>query len=159
MNYVDGIIAVYIAYAAVRGAKRGVAVEGYRLVRLAISFAVGCGVFPLLHRLSSAVLSSQTENAGGLGFVLGLVAAFFAMRALRSGLTALIQRKLGEKFARSGGAIAGGVRALAAASALAVFLHLAPWIPGRATVTESSLVGRAVGFFVSEPSAQEEQAP
>ena len=153
MNLIDLVAAAYAAVSAARGSQRGVADEGYRLLRLVMAFLGGCGLFTLFHKALNTLLASTLGDAGGLGFAAGLGVVFLMMRRLRSSAVSLLQRQFAEKWNRMGGAVAGLMRALTAVAALVGFLQMSPWIPGGKSAAGDSLVGRVVGLFMQDNSS------
>lgn len=158
MNLIDGVAAAYAAVAAVRGSRRGVADEGYRLLRLLVSFLAGCGLFTLFDKLLDNVLASTLGDSRGVGFAAGLGAAFFLLRKLKASAVAFLQKQFAEKYNRLGGAAAGLVRALTATTALIAFLQMSPWIPGGRSAARDSLIGRVMRVFVPHNADTKEAA-
>jgi hypothetical protein len=153
MNLLDLIAAAYAAMAAGQGARKGVALEGYKLVRLGVSVLAGCGLFTLINKAVAVLLGSVLDNTSGLGFALGIGLAFYAMRKLKAGVIAYLHEKFAEKYNRLGGAIAGFLRALTAITALIAFMQMSPWIPGGKNSAKHSLIGRVVSVFTPQRTA------
>lgn len=158
MNALDLVAAAYAASAVVRGTRNGVGQEGYRLVRITVSFLAGCGLFTVINKAVASMLGSVLENAGGIGFALGIGLAFFAMRKLKVAVTAYVQKRFAEKHNRLGGAIAGFLRALTAIAAIIAFVQMSPWIPSGTNSANQSLIGRVASVFTSQPKAPQQEA-
>jgi hypothetical protein len=147
VNVVDLISAAYVAFGAVRGRKRGLADEAYRLLRVGISFAAGCGLYGLMSDLLKNVLSLGADVSGPVGFVATMAGAWALLRMAKRRLTAWIAARFAS-HAAIGGAVAGGIRSLVWVLALVSAFHLAGSAPGRQQVSEQSLVGRIAGWVV-----------
>lgn len=141
MNPVDVIAAAYIAFGAWRGRMRGLADEGYRLVRLLIAFVAGCGLYGVV----SGALKQAFSLAGGvsapLAFVLTVGIAWWFTRWIKKTITTLIAARF-MKHEKLGGLIAGGLRVLIIVISVAGLFHLADKAPGRDSVSEESIIGR-----------------
>ncbi len=137
MNILDLIAGAYVAYGAWRGRARGLAEEGYRLFRLAVAFAAGCGLYGLLSDLLTRLLSLGGEVSGPVGFVGVMGGSWYILRTLKTKLTALLAARFAAQ-ARIGGLIAGGLRTLIVVLSIVGVLNLA----GRGDVSGRSVVAR-----------------
>lgn len=147
MNAVDLVAAAYVAYGAARGRRRGLADEAYRLLRVGVSFAAGCGLYGLVSDLLKKALALGADVSGPLAFVATMAGAWSLLRFLRKWLMAWIAARFAP-HAAVGGAVAGGIRTLVWTLALVSAFHLAGSAPGREQVSERSLVGRIAGWVV-----------
>lgn len=137
MSVLDLISAAYVAYGAWRGRARGLAEEGYRLLRMAIAFAAGCGLYGLVGDLLSRVLSLGGDVSGPVGFVGVMGGSWYILRTLKTKLTAWLSARFAAQ-ARVGGMIAGGLRTLIIVLSIVGVLNLA----GREDVSGRSVVAR-----------------
>lgn len=147
MNIVDLVSGAYVAYGAARGRKRGLADEAYRLLRIGISFAAGCGLYGLVSDLLRQVLSLGADVSGPVGFVAIVAGAWSLLRFARKRLTAWIAVRFAS-HASLGGAIAGGLRTAVWVLSLVSAFHLAGSAPGHDKVSEQSLVGRFASWVM-----------
>lgn len=147
MSIVDLISAAYVAYGAARGKKRGLADEAYRLLRVGVSFAAGCGLYGLVSDLLKQVLSMGSDVSGPVGFAATMGGAWALLRFAKQKLTAWITARFAP-HAALGGAVAGGIRSMVWVLALVSMFHLAGSAPGREQISEQSLVGRIAGWVV-----------
>ena len=111
MNMVDLISAAYIAFGAWRGRARGLADEGFRLLRMAVAFAAGCGLYGLLSGLLKKLLSLGGDVSGPLGFALTIGGTWYLFRYVKKSFAAFLAARFAP-HAALGGAIAGGLRTL-----------------------------------------------
>lgn len=147
MNIIDLISAAYVAFGAIRGRKRGMADEAYRLLRIGVSFLAGCGLYGLVSDLLKQVLAMGGDVSGPVGFVAIMAGAWSLLRFARKRLTAWIALRFAS-HASLGGAIAGGLRTAVWVLSLVSAFHLAGSAPGHEQVAEQSLVGRIAGWVV-----------
>ena len=157
MTLVDGVVGAYCAWAAWHGARRGLPEESYRLLRLVVSLAAGCGLFTLVNKIVAVVMSFGGDAPGGLGFVGGMAVAFVAMRKLRASLVAAVQRWADAKIIRPGGAVLGAVKAFTGVAALISFLQLSPLVPAGHRLAAHSVTGRIVAVFLPQDDSSRDQ--
>jgi hypothetical protein len=143
MQMLDLISAAYVAYGAWRGRARGLAEEGYRLFRMAVAFAAGCGLYGLISKLLAGLLSVGGDVSGPIGFVSVMGGSWYALRVLKAKLTAFLSSRFAAQ-ARIGGLVAGGLRTLIIVLSIAGVLNLA----GREDVSERSVVSRVAAWVM-----------
>lgn len=143
MSAADLIAAAYVAYGAWRGRARGLADEGFRLLRLAVSFAAGCGLYGAVSGLLTRVLSLGGDVSGPVGFVGVMGGSWFLLRKLKNNLTALLAARFARQ-ARIGGLVAGGLRTLLIVLSVVGVLSLA----GREELSGRSIVGRLSAWMM-----------
>ncbi len=136
MSLLDGIAAAYVAFGAWRGRARGLSEEGYRLFRMAVAFAAGCGLYGLISGALERLLSIGGEVSGPVGFVGVMGGSWFLLSKLRTGIKTWLSARFAS-FARVGGAVSGALRALIIALSIVGVLNLA----GRDEVKGRSVVG------------------
>lgn len=147
MNVVDLLAAASVAGGALRGRKRGLADEAYRLLRVGISFAAGCGLYGFVSDLLGKVLSLGGDVSGPMGFIATMGGTWSVLRLLRQKLQSLVDAHLA-RHAAVGGAVAGGIRAFVWVLAILSAFHLAGSAPGREQLSEKSLAGQIAGWVV-----------
>lgn len=136
MSPLDGIAAAYVAFGAWRGRARGMAEEGYRLFRMAVAFAAGCGLYGVISGLLEKVVSIGGDVSGPVGFVGVVGGSWFLLSRLRNGIKAWLAARFADR-AQIGGMAAGGLRALIVVLSIVGVLNLA----GRDEVKGRSVVG------------------
>lgn len=137
VNFLDGLAIAYVAFAAWRGRANGVAKEGFRLIRVALAFGAGVGLYGLIRDILTRALSLGVDVTGPVGFLAVMVGTWYAVRGLRD----IIQAWLSARFSSHSpiaGAIAGGIRALVIVISIVGVTALA----GRTDTPDRSLVGR-----------------
>lgn len=143
MNLLDGLVAVYVAYGAQRGRKRGLAEEAYRLLRVGVALIAGCGLYGLVSDLIGKVLATGSEISGPVGFVATMVGAWSLLRVLRARVVAWVTAKY-QPYAAVGGAVAGGLRNLTLALSAMITAQLA----GRSGFLAESGLGKLIAMLV-----------
>lgn len=143
MNLLDGMVAVYVAYGAQRGRKRGLAEEAYRLLRVGVALLAGCGLYGLVSGLIGKVLSLGSDVSGPVGFVATMLGAWSLLRVVRARVVAWVTATY-QPYAAVGGAIAGGVRNLILAVSAMITAHLA----GRSGFLAESGLGKLIAMLV-----------
>ncbi|HMP75209.1 MAG TPA: CvpA family protein [Kiritimatiellia bacterium] len=111
MNTIDLISALYVAFGAWRGRARGLADEGFRLLRMAVAFAAGCGLYGLVSGLLKKLLSLGGDISGPMGFALTLGGAWYLLGLAKKSFAAFLTARFAP-HAALGGAIAGALRTL-----------------------------------------------
>lgn len=147
MNRVDIVSTLWTAAGALRGWKRGLSDEAYRLVRLGVAFGAGCGLYGAVSRLLGRIFSTEHGATSAVGFVGTMAGAWWILHAVRKGFTAWIASRWPKQQA-VGGAIAGGLRALVAAMGAVAAWLLATDASG---VAENTVMGRIVSVFIHSP--------
>ena len=147
MNPLDFVALAAMAFGAWRGRARGLPVEAYRLLRLAVAFAAGVGLYRLLARAIRAALAVGGEVSGTVAFVASVLGAWALTRRLKRAMTAFIAARWA-RHARTGGAVAGAVRALLLIVLLEGLLQLAGK-PEGSPGGRFSVVGRLAAWTVS----------
>lgn len=142
MNIVDAVSAAYVAFGAYRGRKRGFSDEAYRLLRMAIAFVAGCGLYGVVSQLIGKVLSLGGEVSGPVAFLGTVGGAWLLLRKLKRGFIAWVFAKT-KPYEGLGGAVAGGVRALLIVVSIVAALSLAGKTPGG-----DSFAGRIVDLVL-----------
>lgn len=123
MNPVDLVGAAYIAFGIWRGRARGLADEGYRLIRMLIAFVAGCGLYGFIAALLKKVFSMSGGISTPLAFVLVLGGAWWLTRLLKKTLTTVLAARFA-RHARLGGMIAAGIRVFLIVLSIAGLFHL-----------------------------------
>jgi len=147
VNVIDGLAVAYMAFGAWRGRARGSADEGYRLIRMGIAYAFGCGLYEVISQALKSLLSLGGNVAGPVGFVGVIGGAWYLTRFVKKDLTAFLAARFAS-HARLVGAIAGGARTLLVALSIVGVFHLAGNAPGRDQVSEDSWVGRVASWVM-----------
>jgi hypothetical protein len=147
MNLLDYLVVAYLAFAAWRGTRNCVAFEGYRLLRVVVAVVVGVGLFSLIRKAMSVLLGFWAEGSGVIGFILIMGVSFYALRRVKAAVIGYLQAHIDEKWNRSGGAMAGLVRAVILVAVVVGFLSMVPVVKKAAG---HSLVGRAMGWVVGD---------
>ena len=137
MNIVDILAVAYTAFGAWRGRARGLADEGYRLLRMAVAFVMGCGLYGWISGLLKKLLSLSGDISGPTGFLVVLVGTWFLFRVVKKSVVTLLAARF-SKFAGVGGAIAGGIRTVLIVLSVMGVLSLAQ----RDDVSGKSFVGK-----------------
>lgn len=142
MNLLDGLAAAYVAFGAWRGRASGLAEEGYRLFRMAVAFAAGCGLYGLISDLLTRVLSIGGDVSGPIGFVGVMGGSWMLLKRLRNAIKAWLAARFAA-HAQIGGLIAGGLRTLIIVLSIVGVLNLA----GR-DEAGGSIVGRVAAWVM-----------
>lgn len=144
---VDLVAGAYVVYGTVRGRKRGLADESFRLVRFAVALAAGCGLYGLISQGAERLLSLAGDISAPVVFAGTVGGSWWLLRALKHRFKAWVGARF-MPYARAGGAVAGGLRtALVVLGAVGV-LTLAGRVPGSDSVRQDSVVGRVAAWIV-----------
>ena len=147
MILVDALAAAYVAYGVMRGRKRGLPDEAYRLLRFGTAFAAGCGLYGLVSDIIGKILSLAGDVAAPLAFVGTVGGAWWLLRVVKQSFLAWSSARFAP-FIQTGGAVAGGLRtALVVLSIVATF-SMAERAPGHAAVSRETWVGRIAGWVM-----------
>ncbi len=141
MSAIDLIAAAFIALGAWRGRSRGLPDEGYRLLRIALAFLAGCGLYRFVSELLKQAFSMAGDISAPLAFVGTIGGTWWLMRVVKKTLTRFLAARFA-RHARLGGAIAGGIRVLLIVLSIAGAFYLADRAPGHDAVSAKSIVGR-----------------
>lgn len=147
MNFIDGVTAAYMAFGVWRGRARGLADEGYRLTRMIIAYAFGCGLYGVISGALKRLLSVGGDVSGPASFVVVVGGTWYLTRFIKKGLTAFLAARYA-RYAKLGGMIAGAVRSLLVVLSIVGVFHLAGDAPGREQVSEQSFVGRVASWVM-----------
>jgi hypothetical protein len=149
MNFVDLIAIAGLGVGYLRGRKRGLDRELYRLINVGLLMVGGCGLFKLIGKGLSFLPFLSAENSGLPGFLLGMGVAFVVVRKIRKGLRAALAAKFGTASHRNTAGFVGmarwGVVIVGVVAAL-VLSRVGVWMD---PVTEGSLLGRAVAALLT----------
>ncbi|MCO5060428.1 MAG: CvpA family protein [Kiritimatiellae bacterium] len=137
MNLVDALSVLYVAFGAWRGRARGLADEGFRLLRMGVAFLMGCGIYGWISSLLKKALSLGGDVSGPIGFLAVLLGTWFLFRFMKKSLIAFVAARF-TRVAGLGGAIAGGIRTLLIVLSVVGVLSLAQ----RDDVSGRSFVGK-----------------
>jgi hypothetical protein len=143
----DLLTATFVAVGVAWGRRSGLPKESYRLLRLITALVVGCGFYGLIARGLERLLSRLGDLSAPLAFIITVGGAWWILRAVRRRYMAWVGARF-DRYARPGGAIAGGLRALLLAVTILAALGLAGSVPGRDSARHGSLVGRLAGWIV-----------
>lgn len=147
MILADILSVAYVAYGTVRGGRRGLGDEAFRLFRLAIAFAAGCGLHKLVGNGIGRLLSIGSDVSAPVAFAVTVAGAWWLLRRARIVFAAWAEKRLG-RHARLGGAIAGGLRSALLALSIAATINMAGHVPGGDAVRRGSWVGRLAGWVL-----------
>lgn len=136
MSAVDLIAAAYIAFGIWRGRMRGLADEGYRLIRMLLAFVAGCGLYGFISALLKKLFSMTGGISAPLAFIIALGGAWWLTRTLKKTLATLLAARFA-KYSKVGGMIAGGVRLFLVVLSIAGLFHLASDALGRDATSQS----------------------
>lgn len=150
MTMLDGVALLVAAASAVRGARNGIGLEGYRLFRLLVSVLTGFGLFTLINQVLARLLGSLLDGAEGVGFAAGIGLAFYVLRKLKGAVIGFLEKRVAPRWNRCGGATAAFVRAATAIVAILTCLHITPWIPGGTKAVDRSVIGRIVTRLIPQ---------
>lgn len=123
MNALDLAGVAYIAFGVWRGRVRGLADEGYRLVRMVIAFVAGCGLYGFISALLKKLFSTTGSISTPLAFVITIAGAWWLTRLLKKTLTTVLAARFA-KYSKIGGMIAGGIRLFLIVLSIAGLFHL-----------------------------------
>lgn len=152
MNTFDLLSLGLVGAAAMKGRRRGLPQEAYRLFRWGIGLLAGCG----LYSLANQFLSGLFPNVSGLsGFLLGFGGAFALVRTAKTRLIRTLERKVSKERSQKAGLVAGAIRGGIIAMSLATSAHVSPIFPWKGAITESSMVGTVTGWLFQEPASSE----
>ncbi len=154
MNGFDGATAAVMAYGAWRGMRRGVAQEAYRMVRMLVALAAGCGLYGLVAR-GIGQLAGGTSGAGG--FLVAFGGAYALVRAAKRRFLAWVEART-SSWARWSGGAAGAVRGLAAMLAAGAVLNVSPFAALKDGVLGGSAVGRVASWFTPGAAGETQTA-
>lgn len=152
MNAVDLVSGAYVVYGALRGLKRGLADEAYRLIRVGVALVAGCGLYDWLSQGLESLLNLAPGISDTTGFIATFAGAFAALRLGRRKLTEWIRAKAGPRVEALGGSVAGLFRAGVALTALMTALHLSP---ADTRSADESWIGKIAGVFSRDAGHQE----
>jgi uncharacterized membrane protein required for colicin V production len=153
MSALDAITLGYMGIAAVRGARRGVGDEVFRLVRVGTALLAGCGLYETVSNALDAVFGSASAVSDTTGFIASFGGAYLLIRMARRQLVAWVAARV-SGFARTvGGALAGALRAGVVVAALMTALHISP-VENKAA--EESWVGRKVSVIQEDEPLEQE---
>ncbi|MCZ7592660.1 MAG: CvpA family protein [Kiritimatiellae bacterium] len=98
MSAVDLIAAAYIAFGIWRGRMRGLADEGYRLIRMLLAFVAGCGLYGFISALLKKLFSMTGGISAPLAFIIALGGAWWLTRTLKKTLATLLAARFCKIF-------------------------------------------------------------
>ena len=130
-----------------KGRRRGLPREAYRLFRWAVGLLMGCGLYSLANQLLSGLFP---DLSGFGGFLLGFGGALLLVRTVKVRLIQTLERRYPAQTASRAGLIAGAVRGAIIVTSLATTAHVAPFFPWKDAITQSSLLGTVTGVFFGE---------
>ncbi len=141
---IDLLIAAYVALAARRGRRRGLAAELPGAFSITVFALTGWGLFKIMWRGLSQAGTLTARSAPLLTFF-GLVAgSIFLWRKMRERVRWVAQKWPEPRHQRLGGGIAGGVRAFVLSATLLLILAHWPLHGMTRWIAESSFLGRAL---------------
>lgn len=147
MNIADIIAGAYVAFGAWRGRARGLADEGYRLLRLGVAFAAGCGLYGVVSGLLKHAISMAGDVSAPVAFAGTVGGTWWLLSALKKKVIAVLAARFAP-YAQIGGAVAGGVRTLLLVLSIVGVFHLAGRAPGRDTVVGTSMIGQLAAWVM-----------
>ena len=125
-NFVDLAVGLYLVWGLIRGLRRGLSRELARLLTMLVALGAGWKLYrPLGEKIAEATRLTE-QGSHLMAFVLGLLAAGFAMVALRWILKNLAEFSFKGHLERLGGALAGMVRCGMMAIAVIIVCSLCP---------------------------------
>jgi hypothetical protein len=152
VNPVDIVSVVYTAYGTVRGLRRGLAAEAYRLIQVAIPLVAGCGLYPLVSKTLEACASLGPHVSAPVSFLGTAGGTLWIVHALRRRLRAWLEARLAHvTLPAAWGAAAGAVRALVTTLAVITTVYVTPLIELRRHPGRLSVIERVVQTLLGQP--------
>ncbi|MDA0323499.1 MAG: hypothetical protein O2923_12410 [Verrucomicrobia bacterium] len=147
MNGIDMAALAYMVVGFFRGRKRGLGVEVYRLIRMAVPVVAGCGMYGVIRKGLAAVPALQGESAGLVGFIGVTGGAFLLMMKGRGALLAYLERKFDQKSTALKAGLAGLLRTAIVSMGLVTAVELSP----ADFATSDSQLGSIVRHVLESP--------
>jgi len=150
MNEFDYAALAVLGSAIMRGYKRGLSVEFYRLFRMTVALLAGTSLYGMLSDGLSGVLNVKSGIADPAMFLGSTVVVWSLLRRLRSWMEAWILARFPQKYQATGGAVAAGMKAAILLGGVVTLFNLADWLPGHAFISRDSATSAIVHFFIPE---------
>lgn len=147
MHAVDVVTLVYVAFSAVRGKRRGLALESYGLLRWVVALATGTGLYGWISNLLQHLFALGGNASSALGFVGTVASAWALLRFVKRRMTEWVASRWAP-YAAVGGAVAGGLRAFVVLVSLMGVFHLARPTADRAAAADASWMARIASYVL-----------
>lgn len=95
MHILDIFAVLAMAIGYVRGRRRGLDRELYKLINLAVAILFGCGLFRVISRGLTYLTGLASDRAGLAGFLAAMLGALFVMHLCRRRLRARLAARFG----------------------------------------------------------------
>ena len=148
MSIVDLVVVAGLGLGFVRGRKRGLGLELYKLVNIGIPILAGCGLYTLAGGVVSLIPGLGGEGSGLLGFLSVFAGTLFLMRIIRKKLRVYLVGRFGEA-SRTVAGVVGTTRVGVLLLGLLTGIQLSP----ARFITEGSLFGRIIGALTGTGGA------
>lgn len=150
MNGFDYAALAVLGSAIMRGYKRGLAVEFYRLFRMLVALLAGTGLYGILSDLLTSMLNVKSGIADPVMFLGSSLAVWSLLRRLRVWMEAMILAKLPKNYQAIGGAVAAGLKSALLLGGVVTLFSLADWLPGHESIAQDSITSQIVHFILPE---------
>jgi membrane protein required for colicin V production len=147
-NFVDLAAGAYLLWGLVRGFRRGLSRELFRLITILVAVGAGWRLYRPFGEKIAEVTRLAEQGSGLMAFVLSFLAAGFAMVVLRWVLRNLAEFSFKGQLERLGGAAAGLLRCGLVAAAVISVCSLCPIDFISTRFAEGSLFGRVVNAYL-----------
>jgi len=150
MNGFDYIALAALVMAALRGRRNGLALEFYRLFRMAVALLAGTSLYGMLSHALSSVMNITSGYADPLMFVTSSVVTWKLLRRIRSWMEIWIKAKVPGHWQAAGGSIAAATKTAVLIAGLVTMFDLADWLPGHESISQDSITSQIVRFILPE---------
>jgi len=161
-NLVDIAVLAYMGYAVWMGRRRGMAKEVPWALGWLVALFTGSGIYRWTTRGLEQASQATGITFGIFGFLVILIGGYLMVLKLRARIRTILEKKYPDSnLQKTGGMIAGGLRALWLSSVLILFVMLLPVGFLREPFQKGSLVGRMLNRIVLPvvKLAQDEEPP